>query len=109
MFLRVRAHGDGSRFRSMTVRTGDEPRRDVRLGTVGDHVQPTAVRREPTSLVSTTISSSRDDLGDRVRLLVVDNASNLELEPTDAHRHAGRAEPEPRRCRRVRTRLDGAA
>ena len=82
VFLRVRAHRDGARFHSMAVRTSEAPQRDVRLGvSVTTFNRPEYVGANVRRLDA--YLGRRDDLGDKVRLLVVDNADNLELAPTE--------------------------
>jgi GT2 family glycosyltransferase len=81
VFVWVRAHEDGCRFRSLTVRTADEPAREVRLG-----ISVTTYNRQ--SYVTANAArldryvAARDDLGEIVRLQVIDNAANAALDPT---------------------------
>lgn len=83
VFLRVRAHGDGVRMRSMTVRTAQEPLRDVRLGVSvttfnrRDYVRANVGRLDD-------YVAQRPDVANSVRLQIVDNARNLDLDPCSA-------------------------
>ena len=83
VFIRVRARSDGSRLRSIVVRSPDQPQREVRLGaSITTFNRPEYVRSNVARLDD--FVGKRTDLGDRLRLQVVDNARNLELEPTNA-------------------------
>jgi len=82
-FVRVIARGDAVRFRGLTTRTSDEPARDVRVG-----ISITTFNRQ--GYVQANVArtdaylAERPELADHVRLVVVDNGRNLELEPPRA-------------------------
>ncbi len=83
VFIRVRAREDGCRFLGMIARTADAPVRDVRLG-----VSITTFNRE--DYVRANVSrldgfvAQRPGLAEHVRLQLIDNGRNLELDPPSA-------------------------
>ena len=80
VFIRVRARSDGSRFHSMLVRTSDVPRRAVRLGTSITTYDRGAYVRSNVAHLDAYLAG-RPDVAQNLRLQIVDNARNLELEP----------------------------
>ena len=83
VYLRVRALGDGAQMHSMTVRTAQEPRREVRLGISittfnrADYVRANVGRLDD-------YVARYPEVGANVRLQIVDNARSLDLEPCSA-------------------------